>query len=59
MEVEAVHFEIVSVQVMCSEDPLAVVEEGEAVLRDADLVLQAARLIPCQEAEAAQEEVSD
>ncbi len=30
-----------------------------AVLRDADLVLQAARLIPCQEAEAAQEEVSD
>lgn len=29
-----------------------------AVLRDADPVLQAARLIPCQEAEAAQEEVS-
>lgn len=48
-----------SAQVMQSEGPSAVVEEGAAVLRDADLVLQAAKLIPCQEAEAAQGEVSD
>jgi hypothetical protein len=59
LEVKAVHFEIVSAQVMQSEGPSAVVEEGAAVLRDADLVLQAAKLIPCQEAGAAKEEVSD
>lgn len=58
MEVKAVHSEIVSAQVMQFEGPSAVVEEGVAVLRDADLVLQAAKLIPCQEAKAAREEVS-
>jgi hypothetical protein len=59
LEVEVVHFEIVSAQVMYSEGPSGVVEEGAAVLRDADLELQAAKLIPCQEVEAARGEVSD